>query len=173
MVLKLYKKKNQKMFEIIFYLVSIFIVFTACVVAFSKRLIYSAFSLVGTFTGIAIIYILLGADFLAFTQIIIYIGGILVLILFGVMLTKNASNPVAKNIQLITGIIVSLLIFVIIIVVIKRSNYEIIDSIISPTTNKIGSLFMKEYVAPFEISSILLLLALIGAAYLARKDKNK
>ena len=62
---------------------------SAAVVVLSRSLIYSAFSLLFTFFGVAIIYVLLGADFLAATQVLIYVGGILILLLFGVMLTHK------------------------------------------------------------------------------------
>jgi len=73
----------------VFWVFAIVTVGSAAVVVLSRTLIYSAFALLFTFFGVAGLYVLLGADFLAATQLLIYVGGILVLLLFGVMLTHK------------------------------------------------------------------------------------
>ncbi len=82
----------MSLFDLFFYLFAIAIVASAAVVCFSRNIVHAAFSLLFTFFGIAGIYVLLSADFLAVSQILIYVGGILVLIVFGVMLTHRATN---------------------------------------------------------------------------------
>ncbi|HSQ75876.1 MAG TPA: NADH-quinone oxidoreductase subunit J, partial [Bacteroidota bacterium] len=77
------------MFDIVFYIFAAITVLSAFVVVFSRNLMYAACSLLFTFFGVAGLYILLHADFLAVTQILIYVGGILVLLLFGIMLTSK------------------------------------------------------------------------------------
>jgi len=74
---------------IVFYVFAIITVSAAVVVVFSKNIVYSAFALLFAFFGVAGLYALMMADFLAITQLLIYVGGILVLVLFGVMLTSN------------------------------------------------------------------------------------
>ena len=81
----------------VFYLIAIITVGSAAMVAFSRNIIYSAFSLLGTFMGVAGIYIFLGADFVAAVQVLIYVGGILVLILFAVMLTHRITDVQVTN----------------------------------------------------------------------------
>jgi len=76
----------------VFYLVAIITVGSAAMVAFSRNIIYSAFSLLGAFGGVAGIYVFLGADFVAAVQLLIYVGGILVLVLFAVMLTHRLTD---------------------------------------------------------------------------------
>ena len=76
----------------VFYLVAIITVGSALMVAFSRNIIYSAFSLLGTFAGVAGLYVFLGADFVAAVQLLIYVGGILILILFAVMLTHRITD---------------------------------------------------------------------------------
>ncbi|HVO13555.1 MAG TPA: NADH-quinone oxidoreductase subunit J, partial [Vicinamibacteria bacterium] len=76
-------------FALVFWAFAIVTVGSAAVVVLSRTLIYSAFALLGTFFGVAGLYAMLGADFLAATQLLIYVGGILVLLLFGVMLTHK------------------------------------------------------------------------------------
>src|SRR2546430_13484712 len=73
----------------VFYLIALITVVSAGMVAFSRNIIYSAFSLLGTFGGVAGLYVFLGADFVAAVQLLIYVGGILILILFAVMLTHR------------------------------------------------------------------------------------
>ena len=82
---------------VMFYLVALITVVSAFGVAFSPNIVYSAFSLVGTFGGVAGIYIFLGADFVAGVQVLIYVGGILVLILFAIMLTHRISEIHLSN----------------------------------------------------------------------------
>ena len=101
----------------VFYLIALITVGSAAMVAFSRNIIYSAFSLLGTFMGVAGIYIFLGADFVAAVQVLIYVGGILVLILFAVMLTHRitdveVTNRAAGRIPalIIVGVLVYLLI---------------------------------------------------------------
>src|SRR5258708_40188886 len=74
---------------LVFWLFALITVGSAAVVGLARSLIYSAFALLFTFFGVAGLYVLLGADFLAATQLLIYVGGILVLLLFGVMLTHK------------------------------------------------------------------------------------
>src|ERR1043166_3888521 len=81
----------------VFYLIALITVISAGMVAFSRNIIYSAFSLLGTFMGVAGIYVFLGADFVAAVQVLIYVGGILVLILFAVMLTHRIANIEVSN----------------------------------------------------------------------------
>src|SRR3989304_5749654 len=82
---------------VIFYLIAAVTVGSAAMVAFSRNIIHSAFSLLGTFAGVAAIYVFLGADFVAAVQVLIYVGGILVLILFAVMLTHRITDVRIAN----------------------------------------------------------------------------
>ena len=157
----------------VFYLVAIITVGSALMVAFSRNIIYSAFSLLGTFAGIAGIYVFLGADFVAGVQLLIYVGGILVLILFAVMLTHRITdvqitNRAAGRIPalIITGVFIYLL-----IQTIRETSWvKVKDIVFQPTTAKIGDLFLDSYLLPFELASLVLLAALIGAVVISRKE---
>ena len=158
--------------DIIFFVVAVATVGSAAVVVFSSNLIYSAVSLLFTFFGVAIIYVYLGADFLAATQVLIYVGGILVLVLFGVMLTHRLYNLNLKTetFQVVPGMVISLLVFVALVLAATTTRWHIVkDQPTVPTTETIGTLFMTDYLLPFEVSSVLLLVALIGAAMLVRR----
>jgi NAD(P)H-quinone oxidoreductase subunit 6 len=157
----------------VFYLVAILTVGSAFMVAFSRNIIYSAFSLLGTFAGVAGIYVFLGADFVAGVQLLIYVGGILVLILFAVMLTHRITdveitNRAAGRIPAL--IITGLFIYLLIQTVRETPWVKVKEIIYQPTTGKIGDLFLDSYLLPFELASLVLLAALIGAVVLSRKE---
>jgi NAD(P)H-quinone oxidoreductase subunit 6 len=157
----------------VFYLVAIVTVGSALMVAFSRNIIYSAFSLLGTFAGIAGIYVFLGADFVAAVQLLIYVGGILILILFAVMLTHRITdveitNRAAGRIPalIVTGVFIYLL-----VQTVRETPWVKAKEIIyQPTTAKIGDLFLDSYLLPFELASLVLLAALIGAVVISRKE---
>jgi NADH-quinone oxidoreductase subunit J len=158
---------------IIFYVVAAITIISAATVAFSRNIVYSAFSLLGTFAGVAGIYVLLGADFVAAVQVLIYVGGILVLILFAVMLTHRISDVQITNRAV--GRVPALLvigIFVVILIQIIRGTswFKAREIVYAPTTAKIGDLFLENYLLPFELASLVLLAALIGAVVLSRKE---
>lgn len=158
--------------DIFFFVVATITVGSAAVVVFSRSLIYSAFSLLFTFFGVAMIYVMLGADFLAATQVLIYVGGILILLLFGVMLTHRlySLNLKTETFQTLPGTVISLAVFVSLAMVATRTQWNSVSGKeLTPTTAAIGNFFMNEYLLPFEIASILLLVALIGAAMLVRR----
>ena len=157
----------------VFYLVAIVTVGSALMVAFSRNIIYSAFSLLGTFAGSAGLYVFLGADFVAAVQLLIYVGGILVLILFAVMLTHRITdveitNRAAGRIPalIVTGVFIYLL-----IQTVRETPWvKAKEVVFQPTTAKIGDLFLDAYLLPFELASLVLLAALIGAVVISRKE---
>jgi len=166
----------MEMQEILFYAILAFTIFSAAIVAFANKIIYSAFALLFTFIGFAGLYVFLGADFLAVTQIIIYVGGILVLILFGILLTQKiydlkalaAHNPLFLSLS--GGLFVAIILAVILS---KNPWFRLVDKALNPTTSAIGKAILTDYLLPFEIASVLLLGALIGAVYLARVEGKK
>lgn len=161
------------LFDITFYLFAIITVFSACIVVFSRNVVYSAFALLFTFFGVAGLYVLLHADFLAVTQILIYVGGILVLLLFGVMLTNKIITVDIK-----TGsvhAVPALLVVALVAGSLSGLFYSTWRNVSTPpsdlvsTTPTIGEMLMTTYVLPFEIASVVLLVALIGAAFISRR----
>ena len=158
--------------KIIFWSFAALMIGSALVVVVGRNLVRSAFALLATFFSAAVFYAMLGADFLAAAQVLIYVGGILTLILFGVMLTNRIYNLnlSTKTFQVVPGALVATAIFVILTTVILRtpwSQASLIEE--GPTTERIGTALMTEYVLPFEIASVLLLIALLGAAMLVRR----
>jgi NADH-quinone oxidoreductase subunit J len=157
----------------VFYLVAAITLGSAMIVAFSRNIIYSAFSLLGTFAGVAGIYIFLGADFVAAVQLLIYVGGILVLVLFAVMLTHRITdveitNRAAGRIPAL--IVVGVLIYLLAQTVRETPWTKAKEIVYAATTAKIGDLFLDSYLLPFELASLVLLAALIGAVVISRKE---
>ena len=158
--------------QIIFWVFAVLMLGSAVFVVHGKNLVRSAFALLATFFSVAVFYAMLGADFLAGAQVLIYVGGILTLILFGVMLTNRIYNLnlSTSTFQVVPGALVALTVFVLLTTVILRTPWSQ-TSIVSdgPTTATIGRSLMTEYVLPFEVASVLLLVALLGAAMLVRR----
>jgi NADH-quinone oxidoreductase subunit J len=129
-----------------------------------------------TFFGVAALYVLLGADFLAATQLLIYVGGILVLLLFGVMLTHKLYDLDLRSevSQFAPALILSLMgVFGVLALTVLRTRWVAGPGRPpAPTTAEIGRLFMGQYLLPFEAASILLLVALMGAAMIVRRRKD-
>ena len=163
---------RQLLPQAIFYSFAVLTVGSAAVVVFSRSLIRSAFALLFTFFGVAALYAFLGADFLAATQMVIYVGGILVLLLFGVMLTHKLYdlNLKSEAYQVAPAIVAVLGVFSVLTVFMLRTRWHGGGQSASvPTTAAIGELLMRDYLLPFEAASILLLVALIGAAMIVRR----
>ena len=157
----------------VFYLIAIITVGSAAVVAFSPNIIYSAFSLLGTFAGVAGLYVFLGADFIAGVQVLIYVGGILVLILFAVMLTHRITDVEITNRAAgrIPGLLIVAVFLVLLIQTIRETPWVRVNEVAhQPTTARIGDLFLENYLLPFELASLVLLAAMIGAVVLSRKE---
>jgi NAD(P)H-quinone oxidoreductase subunit 6 len=157
----------------VFYLIAIITVGSAAVVAFSPNIIYSAFSLLGTFAGVAGLYVFLGADFVAGVQVLIYVGGILVLILFAVMLTHRITDVEVTNRAAgrVPGLLIVTVFLVLLIQTIRETPWvRVKEAAHQPTTAKIGDLFLENYLLPFELASLVLLAAMIGAVVLSRKE---
>jgi NADH-quinone oxidoreductase subunit J len=161
--------------DIIFLAFAAITVGSAAVVVLARSLIYSAFALLFTFFGVAGLYVLLGADFLAATQLLIYVGGILVLLLFGVMLTHKLYDLDLKSevTQFLPGVIVAATLLVILVNGALATPWKLGPGRPpAATTAAIGHEFLGTYLLPFEAASILLLVALMGAAMIVRRKKE-
>ena len=156
----------------IFYGVAALVLGSALYVVVGKNLVHSAFALVAAFFGVAVFYVDLGADFLAGAQVLIYVGGILTLLLFGVMLTNRIYNLNLRSgaIQVVPGALSAGLVFALLVWIIQSVDWGAMDAgDPGPTSESIGRLLVGDYLLPFEIASVLLLIALMGAAMLVRR----
>lgn len=162
---------------IAFYIFAVICVGSAGFIVFTRNIIHAAFALMATFLSIAAIYVFAGADFVAITQIMVYVGGILILIVFGVMLTNRLSGKALKTTSsnyffglLTAGGLIALLrtILSVDFYTLTWMNYN--NKLVATNTSKqLGLGLMSNYLLIFEIVGVLLLVALIGAVILAGK----
>lgn len=161
----------------IFYGFALITIASALAVVTVRNIVHAAFALMVTLFGVAGLYVFLQADFLAATQVIVYVGGILVLILFGVMMTSGRLEMrihIERG-QLLLGGGISLALLMLLLTVIANTpgwkNLTDDGTLLKPTTERIGKLILQEkFLLPFEVVSVLLLVALIGAALISRKE---
>ena len=143
-------------------------------VALSSSIVHAAFSLLVTLFGVAGLYVLLGADFIGVVQVIVYIGGILVLIIFGVMMTQRG-KLLPLSVQLpgrFFGGLLSGIILVALVLAASRYQWPTAASLgePEPTSAAIGDLLLGKYLVAFEVASVLLLVALVGAVLIVRRS---
>lgn len=164
------------LYTIAFYLFALITLGSAVIVVFSRNIVYAAFALLFALVGVAGLYVLLMADFLAITQLLVYVGGILVLVLFGVMLTSKVIDVQMKSstIQMVPAVAIFGLLAGTIVGVFWSTDWYVsanpVD--VAKTAPQIGNMLLTTYLLPFEVASVVLLVALIGAAMIARRERK-
>ena len=194
---------SPTLFDLFFYLFGATVVLSAALVAFTHNIVRAAFSLLFTFLGIAGVYVLLSADFVAVSQILIYVGGILVLLVFGVMLTNRVTQidlKAALRNRVVASVLIAVLAALVVPMLVDAhwmrfdeapwrhtpwGHDALASAMAHPegapaelahgagstgTSSAIGLLLMSDQLLPFELLSIVLLVALVGAAMIARQD---
>ncbi|MDP6528260.1 MAG: NADH-quinone oxidoreductase subunit J [Gemmatimonadota bacterium] len=151
-------------------------ILSAMTVAFARSLIYAALGLLGTLLGVAVLYGYLGSPFLAGAQVMLYVGGVLILMLFAIVLTRQLGGEEALDIspgQRLAGIFVAMAAFATIWVGIAGIRWSpgIPDLSGGPSPEDLGNAFMTDWLLPFEVASVLLLAALIGATVMVRRKR--
>ncbi|MFJ3925607.1 NADH-quinone oxidoreductase subunit J [Streptomyces sp. NPDC090022] len=161
--------------EIAFLLVGLVTLGAAVVTVTTKQLVHAALWLVVALGGIAIEYLLLTAEFLAWVQVLIYLGSVVVLLLFGLMLTKApiGRSPDADSgnrwvALAVAAVAAATLVWV--VVDAFRTTWIDLDGPVQGSTRVSGEILFRHWVLPFEALSVLLLAALIGAIVLSRKN---
>lgn len=165
----------MSIYDVIFYLFAILTVGSAYLVVTTKNIVHSAFYLLFTLFGVAGLYVLLGADFIAIVQLMVYVGGILILLLFGVMLTNKITDVKLRTgtLHIIPAVVGTGLFMGVLVSMMLRTNWKSEPAEIPTTTlYGLGRFLLTDYVLIFELLGILLLIALIGAASIARRDKE-
>lgn len=174
--------------ELLFLLSALLTVGSAVAVLITKNIMHSCIFLLGSLLGISGLYATMGADFVTVTQIMVYVGGIVILMLFAVMLTggkdfvsraqnllglaPSMGNKWTFSIGLLVGVVFLLTNVQLILNVVKNVPAKTFGNEFPSTVNQIGHLLIKDHVLAFELSSVLLLGALVGAAIIARPRKQ-
>lgn len=160
---------------ILFYVFSLLTVGTAVIMVFSKNIVHSAFALMFSLIGVATLYVLLYADFVAATQLLVYVGGILILILFGVMLTtqKFSAGLKAITVNILPASFLSAIVAVLLFYVFFTTEWtiEIIER--NETVSSLGTLLLSDFILPFQAAGVLLLVAIIGALLMSTSSEDQ
>lgn len=163
--------------SIVFAIIAI-VTIAAAVAAMSLRnLVHCALALTVSFAGLAAAYLQLGAQFVGFTQILVYIGAVAILIVFAILLTRGAEPPKQSIVSSgwLTGVAVTVAVLGVLVYAIAKSSVSQITA--SPqtevTVHQIGDALMNKFVLPLEVIGVLLTAALIGAAIIAMKEEGR
>ena len=163
--------------NVAFWIVAVAMGLAAIGVVRTRNVVHAALYLVVVLAGVAAQYILLGAEFVAWVQVLIYIGAVVILFLFGIMLTRAPMGgdseldndqrfPAAVAAIFLLGVLVTLLVDAF-----GRQKIKLDDAVLATgKTATVGDAIFRQYVVPFEVVSMLLLAALVGAVVIARRD---
>lgn len=167
---------------LVFYALAGLSIVSAVLAATAPKVVHAAFGLMAAFFGVAGLYALLGSDFLALTQVVVYVGGILILLVFGVLLTGRAKSALGMERRTRTmpaAFAGGTLLFGLLFAIFRTDFHDggrtlatLPDPV--PTTAALGRAFLDpdQYLLPFEFVSLFLLTALVGAAFLVRRRRD-
>lgn len=184
---------QEIIYSIFFYIIAFVLVIAALGVVFFPRIVYSAVSMIVAFLSVAGIFVLLNADFVAVSQVIIYAVGITIVMVFAIMLTGAREDRklwLAIKFRTLAAIGAAGALFLLIfasvtkgltmlssetgIFAIRQPSQEVVQRLATEgTTSTIGEALLTNYVLPFEVLSLLLLAAILGAVVIAGKGKDR
>jgi NADH-quinone oxidoreductase subunit J len=154
-----------------FYILSALTIVSALGVVVVRNLIHAVVFLIVSFVGVAGLYITLSADFVAVTQVLLYAGAVSVLILFAIVLTPTQERDNRESFLRLPALLLALLVVFTLGYIAIDTDWAISDREgFQQTASQIGELLLDKYVLPFEIASVLLLVAMIGAIVLVRPE---
>jgi len=158
--------------DLVFWLFSALAVGGAAGVALSRNILYTGLALLFSLLGVAGLYVFLSADFLAVAQVLIYIGGVLVLILFAVMLTNRIGEVNVSNASLgwPAGALLMAIVAPLLFAVAVEVPWKAREAPLNVTTAALGHALLQRWLLPFELASLILLATMIGAIVIARKE---
>jgi len=166
---------------LLFYIFGIFAVVAAAFMVYTRNVLYAAFGLLVTLLALAAIFVLLFADFVALTQLMVYVGGVLVLILFGIMLSNRVADQAiqSESVNFFSGSLAAGMLFSWLLYFILTAEDGL--KIPAPANGSIaakssitaiGIRLITNFALPFEVTSFILLIALMGAAYISTPEKH-
>jgi NADH:ubiquinone oxidoreductase subunit 6 (subunit J) len=163
--------------EIIFWLLAIVTVGAAVLVVHTQNMFRAALLLVVSFFGVAGIFVLVSAEFLAVVQVLIYAGGVSVLVIFAVMITSDVAEGNRSTRSQPTGFVVTVALLGTLIFAIVQAEWVVLpgnlpdslENVFVDSSTAIGRMLLDQFVLPFEIAGVVLLAAVIGALSLARE----
>jgi NADH-quinone oxidoreductase subunit J len=155
---------------LIFYLFAVIAVIAGLGVLLSRQIVRLAYWLIAMLAAVAGLYFLLGAFFLGAIQLIVYVGGVAVLVVFGVMLSsrRSAERMFGSGPELVIAALAGLIVLAGLVVSIFSKHWHVAAEPTSVSMQTLSELLLYQFVGPFELASVLLLIVLLGAAYTAR-----
>ncbi len=160
------------MADVIFNVFVLLTIIPSLWVAFSSKIVHASYSLLFTLFGVAGLYVLMGADYIGVVQVVVYIGGIMVLVIFALMMTQGAKMlPLSVQLpgRLLAGVLCGLLLLALATAaMVTRWPQAASTGAPRPTTENIGDLLLGKYLIVFELASLMLLAALVGAVLIVR-----
>lgn len=163
--------------QIIFFVIAALIVGASAMVVTVRNIIHAALWLISSFFGVGMLYLLMEAEFLAISQVLVYVGAVSVLVLFAIMLTRQIANEAQR--QLYQRWWLSLLVCVVLFGVVlvptlaEEQWFTVAETGPIAGTVELGVGFMQEYLLPFQVAAVLLLAALVGAIVIALEERAR
>lgn len=158
--------------NIAFYVLAAVTLTAAGGVMLSRNLFHAVLFLILSFVGIAGFFVLLSAEFLATAQVTIYVGAISVLVLFAVLLTPRAGRDNGETKMLLPAVLLAVCVATVFIFVIYNANWQTSGPIEEISVRDLGDALLSTWVLPFQLASVLLTAALLGATMLARSAEE-
>jgi NADH:ubiquinone oxidoreductase subunit 6 (subunit J) len=161
--------------DVLFVIFALTMLVSGLLVVTMKDIIRCGLAMIVCFGALAGIYVIVGAPLVAGAQVLVYIGAISVLILFAIMLTENKSAParLVFQTQAIPAAIASVILWIIIVLTVSATDWGAVAVRVRNLTEDVARALFGPYVLPFEIVSVLLLAAVIGGIFLAKRDDQE
>ncbi|XOV93825.1 MAG: NADH-quinone oxidoreductase subunit J [Bacteroidota bacterium] len=159
--------------DILFYVFSVITIAPVIYILVTRNVIRAVFSLAFSFLGLSGLYILMSAEFMAVVQLLIYAGGIIVLMVFGLMLTKTTNNEgfITRHRSPVLGSLLVLILIISLSFFAAQSKFAVGELVVFDNQiASIGKFYLTDFIIAFEVVAFLLLVALVGASYLAKKS---
>ena len=165
---------NLRWDDLLFILLSVVMVGSALLVVTLRDIIRCGLAMMVSFAALAGLYVLIGAPLVAAAQVLVYIGAISVLILFAIMLTQTKAGParLVFQTQAVPAAIAAAVLALLIALTVGATNWNAVDAPIRVGTAILAQVLFDQYVLPFEIVSVLLLAAVIGGIFLAKREPD-
>lgn len=168
-------KRGAGVIAVLFYIFAAITLLGAIGVVMARHIVHAAMQLLLALLGVAGLFFMLNAEFLAAVQLVIYVGGTLVLLIFGVMLTSHLGTRLAlvSRGEAVVVTLAGLCLLAATLTAIASTHFPSPPLSVEPdVTRRLGMALLTEYLVPFEIASVLMLAVMVGAAYLAKRKRG-
>jgi NADH:ubiquinone oxidoreductase subunit 6 (subunit J) len=160
--------------DILFFVLAEILLVSGLLVVTMRDIIRCGLAMIVCFLALAGIYVLAGAPLVGAAQVLIYIGAISVLVLFAIMLTQTKSAPASLvfQTQAVGAAFAAIVLAIIVVITVSATGWGAVGQRIHTATDALATLLFRDYVLPFEVVSVLLLAAVIGGVFLAKREEG-